>query len=278
MTMLRNDDCFLQKWVEYYGGQLGRENLYIYFDGLDQNIPEFCEGTNVVRCQHVEENVVAGDRRRARFLSREAAKRFEEGYRRVIGTDVDEFLIADPDLNISLPEFLMRQKHNVISGLGVDVGHHLGNNSLNITAENDIDFNRPLLSQRRYGFLYPRYTKASVISAPLIWGSGFHRVKNHNFHIAAGLFLFHFGCVDLNRIKTRCNDSELVRDGWSRHLKKRARTIRLISKAHPRKWLPTVNIVRKLQQFCRPVFALNKPTLFGLRIVVEISRKFKNIV
>ena len=30
LTMVRNDDFFLRKWVEYYGSELGKENLYIY--------------------------------------------------------------------------------------------------------------------------------------------------------------------------------------------------------------------------------------------------------
>ena len=45
ITMVRNDDFFLHKWVDYYGAQLGRENLYVYFDGEDQEIPSYCEGT-----------------------------------------------------------------------------------------------------------------------------------------------------------------------------------------------------------------------------------------
>ena len=30
LTMVRNDEFYLRKWVAYYGGQLGRENLYVY--------------------------------------------------------------------------------------------------------------------------------------------------------------------------------------------------------------------------------------------------------
>ena len=33
ITMVRNDEFYLRKWVEYYGAQLGRDNLRIYFDG-----------------------------------------------------------------------------------------------------------------------------------------------------------------------------------------------------------------------------------------------------
>ena len=37
LTMVRNDDFYLEKWVDYYGRQLGKENLYIFFDGLDHS-------------------------------------------------------------------------------------------------------------------------------------------------------------------------------------------------------------------------------------------------
>ena len=29
ITVVRNDDFYLRKWVEYYGRELGRENLYV---------------------------------------------------------------------------------------------------------------------------------------------------------------------------------------------------------------------------------------------------------
>ena len=39
ITMARNDDFFLNRWVRYYGEALGYEHLYIYLDGLEQAIP-----------------------------------------------------------------------------------------------------------------------------------------------------------------------------------------------------------------------------------------------
>ena len=30
ITMVRNDDFFLRKWISYYGKELGEENLYVY--------------------------------------------------------------------------------------------------------------------------------------------------------------------------------------------------------------------------------------------------------
>ena len=129
LTMVRNDEFFLRKWVEYYGSQLGKSNLYVFFDGLDQRIPDFCDGVNTMAVNHIEGNVREADRGRIDFLSQRAAELFGK-YDMVIGTDVDEFLVVDPRLGITLPEFLSSLKPYgncpSISGLGVDVGQKLG--------------------------------------------------------------------------------------------------------------------------------------------------------
>ena len=47
LTMVRNDEFYLRKWVAYYGAELGVENLYVFLDGKDQEIPDWCPGVNV---------------------------------------------------------------------------------------------------------------------------------------------------------------------------------------------------------------------------------------
>ncbi len=189
ITVVRNDDFYLRKWVEYYGRELGRENLYVYFDGKDQTIPDFCEGVNCSLEEKIPGKVVEMDRRRSAFVSDKAGELFEAGYELVIGVDADEYLVADPASGKGLGEFLSELKMDgTVSGLGVDVGQLLGE-------EPDIDENRPFLEQRHYARLGTRYTKASVISRPLRWGSGFHRIKGHNFHIAKGLYLARFRSI-----------------------------------------------------------------------------------
>lgn len=270
--MVRNDDFFLRKWIAYYGDRLGRENLFVYFDGKDQTVPDFCAGVNVTLCERHAGDVAGSDRTRARFLSQQAAMRMSEGYDLAIGTDVDEFLVVDPALGQDLHEFLSSRRIGVsLSALGIDVGQ-------NLNSEKRIDPARPFLRQRRYAYVYSRYTKASVLAKPCRWGSGFHRVKGHNLHIAEGLYLFHFGCVDLDRLRDRMDDKDRLEAGWSKHLAKRARTIKIVSGIKARKWEPTVRFMRRMHQYCRPIFAVNKPTAFGLRRVVEIPERFADIV
>ncbi|MBD5237044.1 MAG: glycosyltransferase family 2 protein [Bacteroidales bacterium] len=271
LTMVRNDR-FLKKWVEYYGTQLEKSHLYVYFDGEDQEIPDFCEGVHTRLIPKMQGDVVATDHQRSRFISERASELFSEGAEMVIATDADEFLIVDPAIGKTLPEFLSSlPEQSCWSGLGVDVLQHL-------PTEGKIDFDQPFLSQRFRGFLYSRYTKPSVITRPLIWGGGYHRVKGENYHIAPGLYLFHFGGVDLENLREISSLAERKENGWDRHQRKRERTISRLSALQARPWEPTVEKVRKIQTFCRPVTAWNKPTTFGMRYIVAIPERFRTLL
>ena len=186
LTMVRNDEFYLRKWVAYYGAELGVENLYVYLDGKDQEIPDWCPGVNVEAVDKIPGLVVEAEKGRLDFLSARAADLLKV-YDLVIGVDADEFLIVDPKLGLSLSEYLDKADIKVsMSGLGVDVGQHTGE-------EGDIRTDDTFLNQRHYARLSTRYTKPCVIAKPVRWGRGFHRIKGHNFHIGKGLYLFHFG-------------------------------------------------------------------------------------
>lgn len=271
VTMVRNDEFFLRKWTAYYGKELGPENLYVFLDGKDQSIPDWCPGVNIVARERVPGQVAAADRGRIDYISEQAARLLER-YDMVIGTDVDEFLVVDPALNVSLTDFLSAlPSRTSYSGLGIDVGQHT-------VLEGEIDSSKPFLVQRHHAVLSTRYSKATVITKPVRWGSGFHRVRNGNFHIVKDLYLFHFGCVDLKRLQAKFSDQDKVATGWSRHLQKRARTIFTVSKSKARSWGRWIPFARLVQNVVRPPYAWNKPAMFNLKLVVSIPERFQDIV
>ncbi len=271
LTMVRNDEFFLRKWVEYYSAQIGAANLYVYFDGNDQIVPDFCEGVNVCVRARVPGLVAAADRGRIDFLSSQAAELLQK-YDMVIGTDVDEFLVVDPALGVSLPDFLSQLPDRVsYSGLGIDVGQHLGK-------EVEIDEAVSFLKQRHYARLSTRYSKSTVITKPVQWGSGFHRVRNTSFKIIKDLYLFHFGCVDMKRLEAKFSDKDKIATGWERHLKKRAKTIYDVSQRPVKSWNSWVTKARFIQNFVRPPYAWNKPAMFNAVIIVEIPERFESVV
>lgn len=272
LTMVRNDEFFLRKWVEYYGRELGKENLYIYYDGNDQPVADFCQGANVSVHPKIGTQVVAAEKGRLRFLSEQAEELFKKGYDLVIGVDADEYIVVDPKLGIGLKAFLSQKNIDVcLSPLGLDFGQKLGE-------EGDLSFEETFLSQRHYAQIGTRYTKPSIIAQPCRWGSGFHRVKGHNFHIAQNLYLMHFGYADSKILEERLGDADRVAQGWKKHIYKRSRTIKYATEEKARDFDKWTCFARVCQTWCRPPYALNKPAMFELRIVVKIPERFEEIL
>ena len=265
ITMARDDDFFLSRWIAYYGKQFGTENLYILLDGIDQNIPTNAGKSHITKLPHEKLSRASGDKFRINKLS-ELAHELLKTYDIVIGCDVDEFLIIDPKTKKTLSAYLSNKKiHTSLSGLGLDVGQHLYSEAM-------LDTTAPFLEQREYALLSTRYTKPVVINKPVLWGSGFHSIKHHNFHIDKNLYLLHFGAIDMNMLEEKAKKRGT---DWLKHLKRRGNgTINAVTKSKPKseKWLI---VARFLQTYFRPIYALRKPAMLGLKPVVKIPARFK---
>ena len=265
ITMARNDEFFLSRWIAYYGKQFGTENLYIILDGTDQIVPENAGNAHITKLPHTNMSRAAGDKYRINQIS-QMAQKLLQNYDIVLGCDADEFLIVDPRTNQNLRQYLSNRKiRTSLSGLGLDVGQHL-------YCEAILDTDAPFLEQREYALLSTRYTKPVVINKPVTWGSGFHSIKHHNFHIDKNLYLLHFGSVDMDMLEQKAKKRGT---DWVNHLKRRGNgTINAITKSKPKseRWL---HIARTLQTYCRPIYALRKPAMMGLKIVVKIPNRFK---
>ncbi len=265
ITMARNDEFFLSRWIKYYGDQIGYENLYIYLDGTDQTIPKNAGAAHVTKLPHTDMSRAAGDKYRIGLMSELANKLLAE-YDIVIGCDCDEFLVPDTKTKMGLAEYLSNKKINTtLSGIGLDVGQHM-------KQEKTLDTNKPFLDQREYALLSTRYTKPVVINKPVSWGSGFHRIKNHNFHIDKNLYLLHFGAIDMDMLLTKAANRG---PDWVNHLKRRGNgTINDVTNrpARSEKW---IGIARTIQTYLRAPYAWNKPNMLGLKIVVKIPERLK---
>lgn len=271
ITMARNDAFFLKKWIQYYGEQLGEENLFAFLDGKDQSYNEYVGLAHITAVDRIGGQVVSAEKKRLAFLSKQAALLLQE-YDLVIGCDVDEFLVVDPQLNMTLREYLSQRKINVsLSGLGLDVGQHL-------QKETQIRADQNFIEQRRYAVLSSRYTKPVVVAKPVTWGSGFHRVKGHNFHIDKHLYLFHFGYFDDAMIQARMADKDRQAAGWAKHIEKRTRTIRTVTAQKALDGDTYMPLARIIQTWLRPIYALNKPSMAWFKWVVYIPQRFCKIL
>jgi len=271
VSMVRNDRFFIPKWMEYYGAQLGHENLFLILDGHDQAFPEGHETINVIRIPRQKLNRASGDKNRINVISNFVKALFPR-YDLIIAHDIDEILVVDPDQHLTLADYLQRRIRSAsLSALGLDVGQHLD-------LEQPIDPARPFLEQRSFAHVSARYTKAVVATRPLTWGSGFHRVRFRNFHIDPNLFLFHFGMVDYAISKGRMEDESLLHAGWQGHLDRRFELFDLITKKTPVDGDGFFKQARRRQSLFRPLFALNKPGMLSEKPVIRIPERFRHIV
>jgi len=265
ITMERNDEFFLSRWVDYYGKNFGIENLYIFIDGTDQKIPKNASKAHIIKLQHTNLSRSKGDKYRIQKIS-DLAHKLLDKYDIVIGCDVDEFLIVDPKTKQNIHQYLSTKKiPTTLSGLGLDVGQHLNK-------EKTINKRLPFLVQRQYALLSTRYTKPVVINKKVSWGSGFHSILHHNFHIDKNLYLLHFGSVDIKMLQQKAKKRG---QDWLNHLKRRGNgTINCVTthKPHDEKWL---KIGMFLQTFIRPIYALRKPAMLGIKCVIKIPTRFK---
>lgn len=268
---MRNDNFFVKKWIDYYGRQFGNINLFLVLDGQDQPLPEKHESINIIRVPHTPLGRASGDRNRARLVSHLAKALFHR-YKIVIASDIDEFLVVDPNLNQSLQEYLQKPiNSSSISALGLDVGQHL-------KEELPIDPSRPFLEQRKYAHVAARYTKAVIATRPVTWGSGFHRVKGKNFHIDPNLYLFHFGMIDYNRFAEKSGDPALYQQGWEGHLNRRYQIFDLITHKTAIEGDKFFSKARMRQNIFRPFFAINKPGTLREKPVIQIPERFRGIL
>ena len=267
ITMARDDEFFLSRWIAYYGKQFGTENLYILLDGTDQKEPANAGNAHITKLPHTPMSRATGDKYRIRKLS-ELASKLLKTYDIVIGCDSDEFLIVDPNTKKTLAQYLSDKKIKTsLSGLGLDIGQ-------NLNCEKELDIEAPFLEQREYALLSTRYTKPVVKVTRAAWGSGFHSIRHHNFHIDKNLYLLHFGAIDLKMLEDKAAKRGT---DWLNHLRRRGNgTINAVSTSaiKTEKWL---NIARIMQQIFRPIYAFDKPGMLGLKPVIKIPKRFKKL-
>lgn len=270
--MARNDENFLNKWVSYYGKEFGEENLYIYLDGTDQQVPAKAGKANVTKVEKIEGHVVQAEKARLLFLSQRAAELMAGGYDIVVGCDADEFLVIDPAAGVGLKEYLSGLEFDTCrSALGIDMGQHLGE-------EGVIDWSKPFMQQRHYALVCSRYTKPVIVNKPCQWGAGFHRVKGKNFTIDHNLYLLHFGSFDLKMIEDRFKDKDRMGAGWGKHIARRAKTIYMVTDAKAKEWDRYIPLARWLQQHVRHIYSWNKPSMVVWKLIIRIPQRFSLIL
>lgn len=191
ITMAYNESAFLPIWVNHYGSALGESNLFVIDDGSTDGSASANGAYNYLRKERA-----AFDEDDRALLIGEFHRQLLSAYDIVIFTDVDELIVVDPKLGLSLSDYLARESFDYKTTVGFNVIH-------DTKGELPISLDKPLFAQRRYAQFSIGYCKPLVSKVPMSWGAGFHFVRGSGARYDVNLLLFHLRAMDWEIARTR---------------------------------------------------------------------------
>ena len=161
VTMVRGDHAMLEKWIAHHSKLVAnRSALHVFLHGHDPALQKIAEGCSLVTLPFDPSGSSFEESRRQLFFGLAGALRGYYGH--VITLDCDEFMTMDPGVGQTLAEYLSTHPFEgaALSPVGFDVVQRS-------SAEQDpVDFARPILGQRCFGFLDGTYSKPLYIQTP----------------------------------------------------------------------------------------------------------------
>ena len=213
ITMAYQDHFFLQRWVEYYGRQFGREHLYVLSHGGDPEHRRIAEGANVITIPR--DPTLHRLTRRRWMLKSNFANGMLRYYNWIFVGDVDEVVIVDPDVAPDLLTYMStkasRSAPHSICPLGLELIH-------NPEVEPDpILPDQPILSRRRVFRANANYSKPCIIRKDTLFTIGGHANNHQPRVLDPHLYLLHLRFVDYetsySRLESRQEMRRLMTDG-----------------------------------------------------------------
>ncbi|WP_319823598.1 glycosyltransferase family 2 protein [Thalassovita sp.] len=203
VTMVRDDLFFLKIWLDYYGRQFGRENLYIVNHGRGDDVARLAQGCNVIGIPGDPHKNF--DMKRWRLLNN-LVMGLRSYYAQVIVGDVDELVIMDPDDGRSLLHFLQEARvGRVLTPLGLEVIHRIDQEDQPITDT--------VLGPRRHVRLAPHYSKPCVISVGTKIARGGHFTQFDKLFTPDNLYLLHLKFCDFGQYVAAMDRRNAVAQG-----------------------------------------------------------------
>ena len=187
LTMVKDDDFFLERWVKYYGGIFGRDALYVVNHGGGHRVADIATGCSVI-------DIPGGFQKNFDMVRWRLFNGLAQGLRGyydfAIVADVDEFLVVDPRTGLGLDVFLGRRRGNVsVTPLGLAVVHKP-------ELEPEDIGTGPMLGPRRYARYASDYCKPTVFNHEVKLARGGHHSTDSTLKVFRNLYLFHMRFVD----------------------------------------------------------------------------------
>lgn len=239
VTMVRGDHRMMEKWMAHYAPMVQAPTaLHVFLHGEDAELARIAQGASVTTLPYDATGAGFEEARRGLFFG--TVRALLGYYRHVIVTDSDEFIVLDPQAGSSLGDYLDQRDIAgiALSPLGFDVVHRTADES------DGIVFDRPILSQRSFGFADGSYSKPCIFRRPPQSGNQ-HELKGEDWVIDPNILLFHLRFFDrelgeqvarAREQQTRQFDSHGTRHDigtWSDRLARLRRAIQQVNDGEP---------------------------------------------
>lgn len=242
LTMVRGEDFFLRRWLDYYRRFLPDNHIYVLNHGADPDVARIARGVNVIGLPY-DETRKSVNQRRWQILSLFTSG-LTQFYNWVICNDVDEFVVLDPEIGGSLADYLAERRTDkgtapVLIPFAVEMVH------VPELEPEPLEHDAPILGRRRCYRLNSNYAKPCITSVPLEFKAGGHGSDAAKFEIDPHLYNFHLRFVDYTMCMARLDKSlarrlegkspeevaAMTKGGWGWN--SAAETFDQLSKRHP---------------------------------------------
>lgn len=189
ITTVRDDDFFLEKWVNYYGGFFGKEALYILNHGNQEAVKRIAAGCNLIPLPDEERKNFNPRRWRTQNSLMSALRQW---YENIIICDVDEFVVVDPASGMTLGSWLLETaKPGVVrTAFGLEVVHLRDREPESVETS--------ILGPRLHAQITSWYSKPCIVSCPTKLSRGGHYATFEKLVQPDFLYMFHMKYCDFD--------------------------------------------------------------------------------
>lgn len=201
VSMVYEDYDLLERWYNYYGAQVGPENLFVYSHGNDPKHREIAKDASVMNVPR-DPQMVKFDRRRWTMLSAFTSGMLQF-YNWFLTTDIDELVVVDPDVAPGLVPYLeqtypdLRTAPPSISPFALNIVH------VPEEEPDPIERGKPVLASRRFYAPSRVYSKPILVRQPVMFGPGAHRNNLGPRTLSDDLYLVHLKYFDIDGMTDR---------------------------------------------------------------------------
>jgi len=192
LTMAYKSYRFLEKWVQYYGGLFGEENLYVVSHGGDPIHDDIAGNCNLITVPRQFTENMEIDRWNALGDYTGMLSTF---YDYVICGDCDELILTDPRIGMDLSAYMAKRDVSQTVPVGLYILPPAD------TGARSVDWEKPLLGQASYAIIDGAYCKPSICSKRRVFTSGGHEAVGEALDIDRNLMLCHLKYLDDDRMK-----------------------------------------------------------------------------